>query len=127
MLIIRDAQQHVFKMDAQQRFESEAVAFVAACWPEHHAELGEEGTRQRVREAMAHAAAWGITDQRDVLRFINVTLALGPGFAQDARTAWARHILQDRSLTPAGRVKVLCEETARRLKRAEEAQSDARE
>ncbi|MCP3135804.1 hypothetical protein [Pyxidicoccus xibeiensis] len=107
-LTIRTAQMEVLAADLRQRFEDRLREDLVRYWPDACRELGDAGLRGRVREGVERAQAHGVSAQRDVLRFLNVVFALGPGFESDVRYPWAADILGAPGVPAAVRMDQLC-------------------
>ncbi len=80
---------------------------VSIHWPGAFRKLGREGCEQRVRRAMDAARRFGISLDVDVLRFLNLTFALGEDFYVPPAGAWAVRILERSELSPALRLQML--------------------
>lgn len=114
-LTIRSAQWEVLAADVHRRFEARLCAELSRHWPEACRALGDEGLRDRVHEGVERARVHGLTTQRDVLRFLNVMFALGPGFDTDARYPWAAAILGSPGIPATVRLEQLCAQVQRVL------------
>jgi hypothetical protein len=79
-LIIRQAQMDVFAELARERFISAMVDHVRTYFPGRHAQLGDVGLHKALSDAIDKAKNYGLTSKRDVCKFINVTMTLGPDF-----------------------------------------------
>jgi hypothetical protein len=67
-------------------------------FPERCAELGEDGVRGAVAYALARAAQYDITSERDVCKFLNLMFVYGFSFDVDPELPWAAAILNDAQL-----------------------------
>src|SRR4051812_12990073 len=109
MLKIRAEQETALRQTALAAFEERAVAEAREHWPAAARREGDAGLAKLVREGTSRAAALGFTTEKQVLRYLNLTLALGPGFAEDARYPWAAPILGDGRRDPNGKLDTLVE------------------
>ena len=94
MLVIRPEQIAVFSEAAVQNFEDWMLAHLKRFFPEECAESGEPKIRRRIRDGTNRAATYGITSKRDVCKFIDLIMMLGPDFGSDPRFPWATEILE---------------------------------
>lgn len=102
--MIREAQFGVFRERLQDVFVRQAAAALCMHWPNACAELGQEALQERVRLEIEEAAKFGFVLKADVLRYINLTFALGTGFATDPKFPWAARICGDRRVQPNERL-----------------------
>ncbi len=122
MLIIRNAQMEALSQAMKESFESRAVAHLKRALPEETAELGESEVRQSVRLAVLKAGRHGLTDEYNILRFLNLMYVLGFHFDDDPGIPWARKILADTALQAGTRMDLLTERA-----RQEDHQADGRQ
>jgi hypothetical protein len=94
MMTIRAAQLQALGRAA---FERSAVAHVSRHFPRHVAALGPQGTLGAVDAARRAAIEFGFDDDRDILRFIDLTFMFGHGFHGTDTCGWAAPILDDRT------------------------------
>ncbi|NRR30246.1 hypothetical protein HSX11_08600 [Oxalobacteraceae bacterium] len=105
MLTIRRSQLRAMGCFAHTQYVDAMVAhlydyFPALAWPLTRSEVGG-----LVHAAIEHAAAYGLTTQQQVCRFINLGAAYGWQFDSDPNLPWMRAILTDTSLAqPAERL-----------------------
>ncbi|MBL8236424.1 MAG: hypothetical protein JNM66_03340 [Bryobacterales bacterium] len=108
MLKIRPDQIAVLAGPSQHTFEDSVAALVRRYWAEQWLRDGEGPGMERVRAAIAKARAAGFQAASDIIRFVNLTYALGPAFDTDPRYPWAA-LLHDRSQLPAARLDRVCQ------------------
>jgi hypothetical protein len=116
MLTIRAAQMEALSRERAEECKARLRKMAARCWPEVSARLGDAGLRACVDGAFASCTGRGICGEDDLARYLNVALALGPGFEEDPRYPWARRVLEDASLRPAARIERLSALTADALR-----------
>ena len=80
-LVIRQAQMDVFAQQARELFIDDMAVHVARYFPGRRAQLGV-GLHRAISDAIIKAKKYGLTRKRDVCKFINVTMTLGPDFEQ---------------------------------------------
>ncbi|MFO1052673.1 MAG: hypothetical protein U1F36_10710 [Planctomycetota bacterium] len=102
MLKIRPEQYEVLAKAQLERFLADAERHVRQYWPAVAAELGDAGVRAMVEQASRRCDELGIDDEFDVLRYLNLTCALGPDFL--ATQPWAAPLLGDRERAPRDRM-----------------------
>lgn len=90
MLTIRSEQMSVL---GTVPFEARMRAHLGTHFPDVCRQLGEDETQRRIRDGIAEASQFGITDQRGVCLYLSVSMALGPDFARDPAMVWAREVL----------------------------------
>ena len=119
MLTIRAAQMEALARERAEECKARLRKLAARCWPEVCQRLGDAGLRACVEGVFAACIGRGIQGEDDLARYLNVALALGPGFETDPRYPWARRILDDASMRPAARIERLSSLTADALARQE--------
>ena len=100
-----------------ERFHLELLEHVKAHFPSATRERSDEALLEHIREALDRAARHGLSTEKDLYRFVNVSMVLGPRFDEEESTAWAREYLSDSFVTdPGQRLQRLCGELLRRMK-----------
>lgn len=116
MLTIRRPQLKALGKPGRELLAERAVASLRAHWPQRCFEMGADGTAALVAAAIDTAEARGFRTDQQLLRFINLAMALGAGFPQNRDMPWAREILRDARLTPDGKLDRLFEKAVRYLR-----------
>src|SRR6185436_15700578 len=93
MLFIRENQMAALGRPHRDEFIDEVLALIARHWPNSLKRRGEADLRAMIDATIDEAARYGVTTRRDVMKLVNVKLALGDDFVE--RHAWARQILTD--------------------------------
>jgi Domain of unknown function (DUF4123) len=93
-LTIRQAQMDVFSQVEVQKFEDWMVSHLKQFFPTQSQSLGEPQLREMIRHGIRRAADYGITDKRDVCKYIDLTIVFGRHFDTDERLKWAGEILR---------------------------------
>ena len=110
MMIIRHQQLDTFAAARRLGFEKRMMAHLMRFFPARCERLGEGRVLDRVRYGMARAATYGISSERDLCKYIDLTFALGREFDTDPRLDWVRPILTDpRTPDPSARIDAVCE------------------
>jgi hypothetical protein len=105
MLSLRASQAKVLQQAQVRRFERDTVSHVQEQLPQHYAALGEAGTLEAVRQAMAAAASQDFGTQLGVTVFVRLAFIFGLDFAETQE--WARAALADRAAAEGVRVQRL--------------------
>jgi hypothetical protein len=104
---IRPEQMAAFASAASVQFEAALLDYAREFHGQAVDRYGEDAAREAIREGIARAAGYGITERRHVCLFIDVLFTCGRDF--DVRLEWAAEILRDRTLTAAERIDELFE------------------
>ncbi len=97
MLHIRKEQNDELAKVLLKRFEDRMVVHLNKFFPAECETLGDEGTRQVIRQALERAAGYGIVSERDVCMYTDVMFAFGRDFDKGRKLPWAARILNDES------------------------------
>jgi len=111
MLRIRQQQYDVFSRVALEGFLDRAADFVEENWEDEFQEAGREQVREAVAAMLERCRAFGIEAEGHVLRFINISYALGIGFEGSAEYPWALAVLEDGDRDAEDRIEELEEKT----------------
>ena len=103
-LVIREAQLKALAEAATDEFVATAAAHLTEHYPRTSNLLGEIGLKDAIRRGLAKARRYGIDDEYDALRFLNLMFALGFEFDSDPKYPWARHYLTDSSYGPRAKL-----------------------
>jgi hypothetical protein len=95
MLRIRQEQMDELEAFQLDRFAAEALAFLRSVWTDEIGELGEEEADLFIRDTVSRASEWGIDKERQVLRLLNVRMAMGQEFPDSEEDDWATELLED--------------------------------
>jgi hypothetical protein len=93
MLTLRQKQLDALNAWARAAFETRLAADLRTSLPDDAAPYDDPALRTLVDEAIDRARTYGLTSERDVALFCDLTLVLGPGF--DTARPWAAEILRD--------------------------------
>jgi len=118
MLTIRQDQIEIFRQVALSEFEHRMLEHIGKFFPRQIETLGETGMRELIRHGIKRAEGYGIIAERDVCKYIDVSVVFGREFDTDSRTSWASTILRDSALTsPTDRINRLFELATRNVGR----------
>ena len=101
---VRPEQMEAFREERREELAGRLAARAARLWPEKVADRRDEEVRAEARRISASARSWGLTSERDVTIYYDLSLELGPGFERGEDGAWARRILEDRARGPHERI-----------------------
>ncbi len=79
MLVIRPQQMRVFEADVSRRFEDRAIAYIRTRFDDH----GD--IARRVRDGIRNAVLLGLTEDADLLRYLELRFSLGDDFDRGGR------------------------------------------
>ena len=80
------------------------LGHVIECFPAACAALGAEALGLHVERAMRRAEVHGLTLERDICAYVELTIVFGPDFECDVRHAWARPLREAREHDPSARI-----------------------
>jgi hypothetical protein len=115
MLVIRNEQMDTLSRHLVGSFINRMVAHVKEFWPEKCEELGEEAVRESIRDAMDIAREFGIINEYDVGRYIDLIYEFEWPADEGPDTPWAEDILNDADLDGTTKMDCLYEEANRIL------------
>jgi hypothetical protein len=87
MLTIRRHQLTAFRRRLLDAFVEDALAAVARHWPQVYRATEEGALRTRIRRNVRRALDVGLTTEGELLRYLNVALALGDDFLEQVPAA----------------------------------------
>ncbi|MCU0727305.1 MAG: hypothetical protein MUE73_16220 [Planctomycetes bacterium] len=98
MIRIRNEQKKALAAGSRKDFEDRMVAHIRKFFPKHYEQLKEENTRLLVDHEIERAKTYGIVAERDVCKYIDLSLVFGPDFDADGKQPWATEILTDKRI-----------------------------
>ena len=104
MFKLRQGHLDEFEEGYRTTFEDRMLRDIAERFYLQFQELGEEKTRERIREGMERAGQYEIRTQRDVARFIRMMFGLRPDFDTARQTRFAGDILKQTDRPAAERL-----------------------
>jgi len=113
-LILRPEQTEALRAGGEARLVRVLCGWARRAWAEFCRDLGDEDLEVRIEGDVCLARSFGFETDRDIGRFINLALTLGPRFPDPRRHPWAFPILEDGTLSPAARIDALWAEIRRR-------------
>ena len=111
MLTIRKEQTQVFNRVTMQVFEKDMVRHLMRFFPDEAAAMGNKELRAHIRHAIARAKGYGVSSERDLCKYLNLTMVYGRDFDTDPELEWMRGFLVDPDVPdPSERMSRLQEE-----------------
>jgi hypothetical protein len=107
VLVIRKEQMVVFEQFAIGNFARRAAQHLQESLPDECTDMGSAALMQTVRAGVRRALAYGLEQELDVLRFLNLMFLLDFNFDTDPRYAWATELLRDTEIAPSARMAVV--------------------
>jgi len=92
-MIVRKQQVSAFQQSALEAYEDRVSQHLEVCFPKWFEDMGAHGARGFIREGIATAGEYGITEERDVCKFIDLMVVFGKEFAR--AQPWASSILKN--------------------------------
>lgn len=117
MLTIRTQQMEKFSEAALKRFEDTMVVHLKEFFPDFCETSGEPKIRELIRYGVKRSAFYQFNAERDVSRYIDLMVTLGPDFDADKQLHWAGEILRTRN-SPETRVSILLETAQKHLSKS---------
>jgi hypothetical protein len=91
--MIRDAQMKALKNQRAREFKEKTLAHLRRFFPRRCAAAGDDRMLELIEEGIGRAARHGFQAERDVCRFIDLMVAFGARFDEDAQQGWAAEAL----------------------------------
>jgi len=110
MLIIRNEQMDALSRHMEESFVNRMIAHLKEFWPEKCEEMGEEAVRESIHEAMDIAREFGIINEYDVARYIDLIYEFDWPADEEPDTPWAEEILNDAELEGTAKMDRLYEQ-----------------
>jgi hypothetical protein len=98
MLTIRKEQLAVFGPLGKKAFEDHMVAHLKKVFPAQFEALGEPKLRETLQYGTQRAAAYHLTSERDVCKYIDLMILHGRDFDKAPNHPWALSILQNQAI-----------------------------
>jgi len=108
MLTLRKEQLAVFGPLGKKAFEDRMIAHLKKVFPEQSETLGEPQLRETIQYGTQRAAAYRITSERDVCKYIDLMVLYGRDFDKDPDLPWAQSILHNQAIrNPSSKIERL--------------------
>jgi len=116
MLIIRKEHKQAFSKAVMENFECRIYAHVTRIWPEQCKRLEETAVRELIRRGIREALDFGIDEEYEVSRYVDLMFILSPDFSTSDRFPWAAAVLKDAAMKPAAKMDRLYERAEKELR-----------
>ena len=120
MLVIRKKQQEAFTKAVARGLECNLLTHATRQFPVRVNRMGEPAARAFVRKAVAACGGFGIEDEYEMSRYLDLMFLLGEDFCTDASLAWAAAVLGNPALAAKEKMDRLCEHARQHLGRVEQ-------
>ena len=115
MLTIRREQFKALRVSLIRRFHQELLEHVKTNFVDETEGKSDKELLEHISQALKRAEVYGLKAERDLYKYINVSMLYGPNFDQE-ETAWTRDYLVDEDVSsPSQRMNRLCQEVVCRL------------
>ncbi len=104
MLKLRKEHLDAFEAQVVNHFTARVMAHLKAVWPAECGELGGVAVSETAKTAIQRAASLGLSNEFDIVRFVDLAFILARDFETNPLSSWTRPILADRTLAPAVKV-----------------------
>ena len=125
MLVIRTEQMRALSEVRELAVSDELAGLLRKHWPVECAALGPTALLQRVRLGIECARRYGLREQQDLARYLNLMFLLGDNFDTDPRYPWAAAFLNDRGVASI-RMEQLCRYAIMMVRREAECPDQSR-
>lgn len=108
MLKIRKEQLAVFGPLGKRAFEDRMLAHLKRVLPAQCGAMGASNLRELIQYGTHRAAAYRITSERDVCKYIDLMILYGRDFDKDPALPWASSMLQNQAIrNPSSKIERL--------------------
>ena len=104
MLKLRKEHLDAFEAQVVNLFTARVIAHLKSVWPAECGELGGAAVSDTVKTAIQRAASLGLSNEFDMIRFVDLAFILARDFETNPLSSWTRPILADRTLAPSVKV-----------------------
>ena len=103
MLKLRKEHLDAFEAQVVNLFIARVIAHLKSVWPAECGELGA-AVSDTVKTAIQRAASLGLSNEFDMIRFVDLAFILARDFETNPLSSWTRPILADRTLARSVKV-----------------------
>ena len=98
MLTLRKEQVKVLGPLGMKSFEDRVVAHLHKIFPAEAQALGEPKLHDAIRYGTQRARSYSIVSERDVCKYIDLSILYGRDFDKDPNLPWAQSILENKAI-----------------------------
>ncbi len=118
MIVIREEQIDTLIKQIQTTFHGELLVHVKNFFPDITAEYEDKVLLQHIRKSLDRAKTYQLTTERDLYKYVNITMIYGHDFDEKTEHGWMKEYLTDTDVpNPSQRLSRLYEEILERLER----------
>jgi hypothetical protein len=115
MLTLRKEQLAVFGPLGKKVFEDRMLAHLKKVFPEQFESFGDPQLRETIQYGTQRAAAYHITSERDVCKYIDLMILYGRDFDKDPNLPWAQSVLRNQAIrNPSSKIERLFKAATKR-------------
>lgn len=92
-MIIRQRHTSALADASARNFECRAMAHLQRAFPQQMREADEQLVRQMIARGIEQASRYGVSDEYDVIRYIDLMVVFGERFDDNPDYPWAKDIL----------------------------------
>ena len=107
ILVIRREQMDALDAYSRGAFRQRVLDHLAADLPDRWARLGPGGAELLVDRAIEKGFGYGIDEEDDLQKYVDLCAELGPDFEKDEEMEWARDILMRPSLSGHAKLQLI--------------------
>lgn len=117
MIIIRNEQKDALRNPLTHKQILGLVDHIKSNFPDETAGKSDNELCDRVKETLSRAEKYDVKAERDVYKFINISMLYGADFDEKKETSWTAEYLTDEDVSTSGmRINRLYSEVLYRLK-----------
>lgn len=120
MLVIRKEQMEIFKREAMRQFEKEMALHIKQYFLGMDVAFQEDILLTYIRYIISRAKSYGLSSERDLCKYLNLSMICGRDFDNNPHLSWMTKILSNSGITnPSDRIEKLYKEVLHRLEHQE--------
>jgi hypothetical protein len=104
MIVIRREQMQGFHEAGERKFIDEAIRLMRELWPNKCASFSEMELIDLIQNRVAEAHLYGISDDQQIFRYLNILFMLGKEFPNEKDHPWAMEVLNSNDLSSEQKV-----------------------
>lgn len=125
MLIIRKEQMAVFEWHTARRFREKVKKHLRRALAEPIAGIQDAALNERIEGGIKRGRAYGLTKERDLMLFIDLTFLIAPRFEDEPRMKWSRKILSATDVAGDAKMELIYQRLSRQQKPDDAASDNA--
>ncbi len=105
MFVITREQMKLLGAEMEKAFTRRMVEYLRSFFPPQTKEMSDNELRKMVEAATDRAASYGIAEEEDVQRYLELMMRLGRNFDQDPAFGWAGSALRAKDIDGARKMR----------------------